>query len=79
MNSGTAKQFTVPLNSSQAFDIGTQILIARQGSGEVNVAGEAGVTVNSASSFTKLNSVYSGATLVKVDTNVWYLFGDLKA
>jgi hypothetical protein len=24
-----------------------------------------------------LNAQYSGATLVKIDTNEWYLFGDI--
>jgi hypothetical protein len=27
----------------------------------------------------KLNAQYSGATLIKIDTNEWYLFGDITA
>ena len=78
MDSSTSKTITVPLNSSEAFPIGTQIIVARYGTGEVEIVGDSGVTVRSANSFTYLNNQYSSGTLIKRGTNSWYLFGDLK-
>jgi hypothetical protein len=79
MTSGSATTVTVPLNSSQAFLTGTQILIVRAGAGAVDIAATGGVTLNSAQSYKNLNYQNSGATLLKTGENTWYLFGDLKA
>ena len=79
MTSGSATTVTVPLNSTQAFPTGTQILVVRAGAGAVDVAATVGVTLNSAQSYKNLNYQNSGATLLKVATDTWYLFGDLKA
>ena len=68
----------VPLNSSQAFSTGSQILIIRDDTGEVDITPASGVTIYSANSWTKLNNQYSSATLIKFGTDDWYLIGDLK-
>lgn len=68
----------VPLNSSQAFAIGSQILLLRDDAGEVEIVGDTGVTVNSANGWYLLNNQYSSATLIKYGTDTWYLIGDLK-
>ena len=78
MNSATDRTIIVPTNADVAFPIGAQILVSRYGTGELDVAGDSGVTVRSANGL-KLNSKFSGATLVKKDTDEWYLWGDLKA
>ena len=70
---------TVPADSSVDFPIGTQVLVVRGGSGAMAVAGDMGVTVNSAQSYLNLNYQNSAATLVKTAADTWYLFGDLKA
>jgi hypothetical protein len=77
MNVGTANNLTVPLNSSIAFPIGTQILLSQYGAGQTTVVATSGVTIRSASGKLKLNAQYSGATLIKIATNEWYLFGDI--
>jgi hypothetical protein len=69
---------TVPLNSSVAFPIGSQILITRATASAVDIAGVIGVTINSANGYKNLNFQYSSATLIKQGTDTWYLFGDLK-
>ena len=79
MQSNTDVALNVPTNAVRPFPIGVQILISRNGSGEVTITPDAGVTIFSAQGFLRLNNQYSGATLVKVDTDVWMLFGDLKA
>ena len=77
MNVGSANNLTVPLNSSVAFPIGTQILLAQYGAGQTTVVATSGVTVRSNGGKLKLNVQYSGATLIKIGTDDWYLFGDI--
>lgn len=70
---------TVPPNSDVAFSIGTQIDIIQKGAGKLTVAQGSGVTISSKGSNKSLAAQFVGATLLKIDTNVWYLFGDLIA
>jgi hypothetical protein len=77
MNVGSANNLTVPLNSSVAFSTGTQILLAQYGAGQTTVVATSGVTIRSNGGKLKLNAQYSGATLVKIAENEWYLFGDI--
>jgi len=79
MNVATANDLTIPLNSSVAFATGTQILLAQYGAGQTTIVATSGVTVNSNGAKLKLNVQYSGATLIKIDTDEWYLFGDIVA
>lgn len=77
MNVGSANNLTVPPNSTVAFSVGTQILLSQYGAGTTTVVAGAGVTIRSADSMLDLRAQYSGATLVKIATDEWYLFGDL--
>jgi hypothetical protein len=79
LNVATANTLTVPLNSSVAFPIGTQILIAQYGAGACTITAAGGVTLRSEGSKLKTNGQYSGATLVKIGENEWYAFGNLIA
>lgn len=77
MNVGSANNLTVPLNSSIAFSIGTQIILAQYGAGQTTVVATGGVTIRSTGGKLKLTGQYSGATLIKIATDEWYLFGDI--
>jgi hypothetical protein len=77
MNVGSANNLTVPLNSSVAFSTGTQILLAQYGAGQTTIVATSGVTIRSNGAKLKLNVQYSGATLIKIAENEWYLFGDI--
>lgn len=77
MNVGSANNLTIPLNSSVAFSTGTQILLAQYGAGQTTIVATSGVTVRSNGGKLKLNAQYSGATLIKIATDEWYLFGDI--
>ena len=77
MNVATANNLTIPLNSSVAFSTGTQILLAQYGAGQTTIVATSGVTIRSNGGKLKLNAQYSGATLVKIAENEWYLFGDI--
>lgn len=77
MNVATANNLTIPLNSSVNFPVGTKIDVSSIGAGQTTIVATSGVTVNSAGGALKLRLQYSGATMVKTGTNVWYLFGDI--
>jgi hypothetical protein len=77
LNNASANNLTIPLNSSVAFATGTQILLAQYGAGQTTIVATSGVTIRSNGAKLKLNAQYSGATLIKIDTNEWYLFGDI--
>ena len=77
MNVGTANNLVIPTNTAYAFPVGTQITVIQIGAGQTTLVPASGVTVRSASSKVKLSGQYSGATLIKKNTNEWYLFGDI--
>jgi len=77
MNNASANNLTIPLNSSVAFATGTQILLAQYGAGQTTLVATSGVTIRSNASKVKLNAQYSGATLIKIASDEWYLFGDI--
>jgi hypothetical protein len=76
MNSSSANNLTVPLNSAQAFPVGSQINILQTGTGQTTVAATSGVTINATPGL-KLRARWSSATLIKRAENVWVLAGDL--
>ena len=77
MNSGSANTLTVPLNSTIGFTIGSQITVSQYGAGQTIISSSVGVTLRSPGSFLKLAAQYSMCTLMKVDTNEWYVVGQL--
>jgi hypothetical protein len=78
INSGSANNLTVPLNSSVAFAIGTQISLLQVGAGQMTVVATGGVTINATPGL-KLRAQWSSATLIKRATDTWVLVGDLSA
>ena len=79
INSPGYETLTIPAESSVNFSIGSQFVIVRSGIGEVTLVPDTGVTINSALTYLSLNYQYSAATLIKTGSDIWYLFGDLKA
>lgn len=78
MNNASANNLTVPLNSSVAYPVGTQINILQTGAGQTTVVATSGVTINSTPGL-KLRTQWSSATLIKRATDTWVLVGDLSA
>jgi hypothetical protein len=78
MSSTSANTLTVPLNSSEAFPIGTQIIVLQTNTGQTTIAGSVGVTVNATPGL-KLRSQWSSVTLIKRGTDSWVAIGDLVA
>jgi hypothetical protein len=74
----SAATLTIPTNSSIAYPVGTTIDIIQTGSGQITIAGAAGVTVNATPGL-KLRTQWSSATLLKRAENTWLVYGDLTA
>ena len=79
IDSTSDRTITVPLDSSVPFAIGQRLDVVRLNTGNVTFAGVVGVTINSKNLNKKIAARYSGATLIKYDTNTWVLIGDLTA
>lgn len=77
LTNASAITLTIPLNSSIALAVGSQILLYQGGAGQVTIAGAAGVTVRSQGSKLKLAGQYAVAGLVKIATDEWVAFGNL--
>jgi hypothetical protein len=83
-NSGSAHTFTVPANANNPYPTGTQISLLQIAGGQTTIVGASGVTINATPQPSGLNggrlrTIWSSATLVKRDTNLWVLIGDLSA
>lgn len=78
-NSTATYTVSVPPNSSVAFPLGAKVDVVRLGTGAVTLSQGSGVTILSKNSNKNIAAQYSGATLVKIDTNTWILIGDLIA
>jgi hypothetical protein len=77
-SSNSANVITVPNNTVVSFSIGTAISIVQQGTANLTVTPDSGVTMylagNSTSSSRRLGN-YGMATLMKVDTDTWFING----
>ena len=78
MGVGSANNLTVPLNSSVAFPVGSQINILQTGTGQTTIVATGGVTINATPGL-KMRAQWSYATLIKRAENTWVLVGDISA
>lgn len=76
LTNASAITLTVPTNASVAFPTGTQIDISQDGAGAVTISW-AWVTLNSKDSNLTTNGQYVWATLIKVWTDEWNIYGNL--
>jgi hypothetical protein len=74
----TATTITIPTDATLNFPIGTSLDILQTSTGQVTIAGAAGVTVNATPGL-KLRTTWSSATLFKRAANTWVVYGDLTA
>lgn len=77
LNNSGAITLTVPTAASVAFPVGATINLVQIGAGQVTVVGDTGVTVSSQGGKTKTNGQYAVASLVKLTTDGWLLFGNV--
>lgn len=81
-SNASAQTYSIPTNASVAYPIGTQINIIQIGAGQVTInAVTSGTTTvastGATSSAPKLRAQYSSATLIKANTDLWYVVGDI--
>lgn len=83
MNSSSANTLTIPLNATDSFDIGSQIVVIQTGSGQTTIDVLSGVTLHctpqSTANTAKLRAQWSSCTLIKRAANTWIAIGDLVA
>jgi hypothetical protein len=81
-SNAAAQTFSIPTNANAAFPIGTQINLIQLGAGQVTVnAVTSGTTTIVSTGATaaspKCRAQYSAMTLIKRDTDSWYVIGDI--
>lgn len=80
INNASTATVTIPPNSSVPYPVGAVLNIARIGTGAVNIAQGAGVTIvsNGATASAPTARVrYSVLSLVQTSANNWLAFGDI--
>lgn len=73
----SAVTITIPPNSSVAYPLLTQIDFLQYGAGKLTLAQGLGVTIQSNLNFKSILGQFQTATLLKVSTDTWVLFGSL--
>ena len=81
-SNASAQTYSIPTNATTAFPVGTQINLIQIGAGQVTVqAATSGTTTVVSTGATaaapKCRAQYSAVTLVKRDTDSWYVIGDI--
>lgn len=66
---------TIPLNATVAFPIGWVVTIEQGGAGQITIAPEGAVVINSLDSGTKTGGQYACVQLVKKAIDIWTLIG----
>ena len=79
-SNASAQTYTIPLNSSVAYPIGSLVNLIQIGVGQVTVQGAGGVTILSTAATAatpRTRARYSAMTLIKAGTDLWYASGDI--
>jgi hypothetical protein len=81
-SNASGQTYSIPTNATTAFPVGTQINLIQIGAGQVTVqAATSGTTTVVSTGATaaapKCRAQYSALTLVKQDTDSWYVIGDI--
>jgi cell division septation protein DedD len=77
LNGSSPITLTVPTNASVAMPIGYQFNFLELGTARTTFVPANGVTINSKNGQMYIDSRYGHATLLKVGTNEWVLYGDI--
>lgn len=81
-SNGSATTFSIPTNASVAYPVGTVIMFAQVGAGQItiNAVTPGTTTINSTggtATAPKLRAQYSSASAIKTATDVWLVVGDI--
>lgn len=70
---------TIPTNAAVAFPIGTIISFFQGGAGQITLSGAVPPTLKSADNAYTTVKLYSGCCIIKLESDVWGVFGDVEA
>lgn len=81
-SNASAQTYSIPTNASVAYPVGSQINIIQIGTGQITIsAANSGTTtvssIGATSSAPKLRTQFASATLIKANTDLWYVIGDV--
>jgi hypothetical protein len=81
-SNASAQTYSIPTNATAAFPIGATLNIIQIGAGQVTITASTPATTTIASTGAtsaspKLRVQYASATLIKVNTDLWYVVGDI--
>jgi hypothetical protein len=77
MNVGSANNFTIPLNATVAFPIGTVLVCTQIGAGQTTIVATGGVTIRNPAATLNIGHQYGTVSLRKRGTDEWVISGDL--
>lgn len=78
MDNASANTFTIPANSSVAYDTGSFINVMQIGAGATTIEADSGVTLNGVSAGSgAINNRWSSIMLIKIATDEWLVTGDI--
>jgi hypothetical protein len=78
-SSSSSVTLTIPKDATYEFSIGQTFLVIQNGTGSVSISVESPAVLRSsvATGTVELNQQYSVATLIKVDSDEWVVYGDI--
>lgn len=76
-DSASAGTFTLPSNATSSVAIGKEIPLRQSNTGQLTVAAGSGATLVSRGSAFKLIGQHAVASVRKISTNGWLLYGDI--
>jgi len=77
MNNAASQTVNIPDNAAEAFPIGAEMDFLREGVGTVTFFAPGAAVLQSRNGLDMINTQYSAATLKKIDTDEWRLFGEI--
>lgn len=77
--SGSAITVTLPQDSTENLVVGFQCVIFQDGAGQITFAKEGSDVIHSRGALVKTAGQYAAVTVVKLESGVWALIGDLGA
>ena len=77
LTNASSAAVTIPAESAVAFPVGAVVNLIQLGAGQVTVAGDTGVTLNSEGSKFKTKAQYAVASLLKTGNDSWVMFGNV--
>lgn len=77
LDNASGVNVTIPTFASVAFEVGAVLNFMQKGTGQCLFQAAGGVTLNSQGAQLKMAGQWAMASMVKMDTNIWVVYGNL--